>query len=282
MVTKKRSMTEKCAINSITQGSIFNYALNEYFESDLNLGMIISARCDVSNGKGDHYSYLPVVTLCDFYKKIIHPKLIDNKINNEINTIKDVIKSENSESELLHVYGIEKTINTLITKPKNKDKANVCFQNITRLENIKKTDYKILTKDDLNEVNEKSVKKELDNVIENKVEGYFLIDEVIDFNDKERLLGPHVVLLREVHHISSAVVEAVKKGILHNDLRKISGAEKSIQLTDDNFSYVLCNIKSPFIELIMQRFSILFTRIGVADPDLNLSSSLINTYVLEK
>lgn len=61
-----RDMCCPCPINTITQGSIFNHAYNEDFGDEEDLGLLISARCDLANDKAPKYSYLPVISLKKF------------------------------------------------------------------------------------------------------------------------------------------------------------------------------------------------------------------------
>ncbi len=45
-------------------------------------------------------------------------------------------------------------------------------------------------------------------------------------------------------------------------------------------SYVLCNMASPYIELVMQRFSNIFSRVGVKDPHKNLGERFFMDYII--
>src|SRR6476659_5449527 len=52
--------------SQFTQGSLFTCAVAEEYEGCAVYGLIITARCDVEQGKVRAYNYLPVVSLRDW------------------------------------------------------------------------------------------------------------------------------------------------------------------------------------------------------------------------
>ncbi|WP_444993895.1 hypothetical protein [Aliikangiella sp. IMCC44359] len=274
-----RDMCEGCSINSITQGSIFNHAVNEDYNDKDDLGLVISARCDVANKKSEKFSYLPVVNLKKFVFSVVAPKLLREQANNELNKIQSLVLNADGDPEVVELYGIETAIKTVIENEKNKNKALAALENIDKIESLLKMNWNELEQLGLDVIPNKSFEKEIKNLSQNKTEGYFLIDQVKDFNDNNKVLGPHVVFLREIHHIKASICEELKTGLLHDSFLNDSSVTKSLQLEQEQMSYVLCNIRSPYIELIMQRFSNLFCRIGVKDPDPNLANELNNVHV---
>lgn len=281
MNNDNRDMCCACPIDKITQGSIFNHALNEDFESGGNLGMLISARCDLANNKAPKYSYLPVISLKNYISYYTVAKLLVEQRSEELNKIKNLIKSEKESPDTVDLYGAEVSVEKLIVNPKNKEKAVKCLSIISSIEQLQNTEWLDHKREDYSLIPEKKFKLELKNLSENKTEGFFLIDEVVDHNNAGESLGPHVVLLREIHHISADVVALVKKGCNHDDLINKDVSLGSIGLKAGEMSYILCNVSSPFIELIMQRFSNLFTRIGVQSPSSKLVSGFLSSYISE-
>jgi len=281
MIKDNREMCCACPIDKITQGSIFNHAFNEDFECDDDLGMLISARCDLANNKSPKYSYLPVITLKNHISFNIVSKLLTEQRSEEINKIKSLIKTEGENPATVDLYGARKSVEKLISKEKNRVKADLYLSNIDIIEQLKTKKWSEYQQSDFSIIPEKKFKSELKNLAENKTEGFFLIDEVIDHNDAKNPLGPHVVLLREVHHMSAEVATYIQKGCNHDDLLSKNISLRPLDLKAGRMSYVLCNVSSPFIELIMQRFSNLFTRIGVQNPSNNLASNFFSAYISE-
>jgi hypothetical protein len=279
MNKENRRMCKACSIDTITQGSIFNNAFNEEFNGDDDLGMLISARCDMANNKSPKFSYLPVIKLEKYILHFVSKKLFNEQCKEEINKIKSLIENEGGSTDLVDIYGIETSIKKILVKPKNITKANDAHSKITRLMLLKDKMWHELVDKDLELIPKKKFKNELLNLSENKTEGFFLLDDVVDFNSSSESEGPHVVLLREIHHMSSDICELIKKGCDYDELLLEGGVPKSLNIKPGEMSYVYCNVTSPYIELIMQRFSNLFTRIGVEDPSKIMVDKFVNDYI---
>ncbi len=275
-------MCSVCSIKTITQGSIFNNAFNEDFGKSEDLGMLISARCDLANNKTSKYSYLPVIKLEKYILYYVARKLLVDQRNEEIQKIKNIIKTEGGSPDTIDYYGIKEGIEKLVSKKKNLTNAMSYLSKVTLIESVQKKEWTNISQKDLSVIPDKKFKKELKDLTENKTEGFFLIDEVVDHNDRGKILGPYVVLLREVHHMSSYTSDLIKSGCNHDDFLGKENTLRSLIIEPGGLSYVLCNVKSPYIELIMQRFSNLFTRIGVTNPASNMVDNFFNVYISEK
>jgi len=279
-MSKKRKICEHCRINTITQGSIFNFAFNEDYPDPDSLGLLISARCDIENNKGTKFSYLPVIPLESFIQSAITEKILNEEIKSEIGKISGFIKNSGNTPDAINMYGAEAAIKTLLKKPKEIEKANEACERIQRIESLLNIEWRERGYVEPIDLPPKKVKSELQAIANNRVEGIFLLDQVIDFNNNEQELGPHIVLLREIYHIESDTCEKIKIGCLHDDLNP--NKVRSLNLQPGEMSYVLCNVISPYIELLMQRFSNLFTRIGVQDPNVDLLNTFVDTRMVNQ
>jgi len=267
-----RKVCQVCQIKSLTQGSIFNAARNEDYGDFEDLGVLISARCDIANSKGRKFSYLPVVSLEKFFFDVLFRQLLSERRNDEMQKIKQLIRKEGIHPDLLDVYGVESCLDTLPLKDINSQKAMKCLELYREIESVELKSWEEL-KESTDYVSDKSVKKKLKDLTSNKIEGYHFLDEVVDFNDNQKDLGAHVILMREVHHIESRLALALSgDGVSHDFIDE--GYKRSLVPVEGGFSCILCNIKSPHIELIMQRFSHLYSRIGVEDPSKDLPDQL--------
>jgi hypothetical protein len=242
---------------------------------------LLSARCDLANLKTSKFSYLPVVKLENYISFFTVKKLLAEQRTEEITKIKNLIESEGESSDTVALYGMAASVGKLITKPKNKVKATESMSKISALEALQKKSWSEYKRSELSVVPEKKFKQELKNLAENKVEGFFLIDEIVDHNNGSKSMGPHVVLLREVHHMSAEVAELLKIGCDHDELLRSGPQVSLLDVEAGRMSYILCNVTSPYIELIMQRFSNMFTRIGVKNPSQTLLDDLLNTHISE-
>ncbi|MFN3239475.1 MAG: hypothetical protein ACE37D_20820 [Pseudomonadales bacterium] len=278
---ESRRICEPCPVDTITQGSIFNYASNEDFRSGDDMGMLISARCDIANAKSEKFSYLPVIHLKKYIQFFLVPKLLQEQFKENINTIKNLVQNEGGSRDTVDLYGAVKSIDVLIKKEKPRQKAEEILKSNQKIEQIQKKEWHQLDSKDYSVIPKKKFRQELDSLVNNKVEGVFFIDEVIDFNNLNETLGPVVVLLREVHHMNMAFSELIRKGCDHDELIQTENRSHPIDLAPGRMSYILCNISSPYIELIMQRFSNLYTRIGVKDPSPKLVDNFFSTHFSE-
>ncbi len=60
----------------LTQGTIFNCAYNSSYPDDETLGLIITARCDISNkDKVSFYNYIPAIPFNIWKEKELLPVL---------------------------------------------------------------------------------------------------------------------------------------------------------------------------------------------------------------
>ncbi len=64
----------------LTQGTIFNCAYNSSYPDDETLGLIITARCDISKQRqGEFYNYIPAIPFNIWKEKELLPVLKKKK-----------------------------------------------------------------------------------------------------------------------------------------------------------------------------------------------------------
>lgn len=274
-----RDMCEPCPISTITQGSIFNNALNEDFDGLNNLGLLISARCDMANNKSPKYSYLPVISLEKYVSFYTIKKLLREQKNEEIRKIESLLGNPALGKDIVKMYGLEQCVEKLITDNKNKSKADTSLEKIKFLSEAESKSWNQLSHTEKCIIPQKKIRQELKNIAENKIEGFYLIDNIVDYNDGAKAMGPHVVLLREIHHISAKVTDLIKNGYNHDENH--TEVARYLMLEPNGMTYVLANLKSPYLELLMQKFSSLFTRIGVKDPSEETIEKFLKKYLAE-
>ena len=258
-----RDMVDAQNFATISQGSIFNFAYSETYEEDEILGLIITARCDISNDKVRKYSYLPVIPFRLWRERELIPILKRLKTKSLENNVKSALDHAGFSKNTLAIYGVDRLLEVAskdIRKTKTLDSL---------IEKIKLYEL-IVSGNTYNEMYssfEKDIKSFVKELIENKVLDYHFLDDVPGY-------GSCVVNLREVSHLDLFVVKEIAKGIdfsFLSDDQKLRLRSINTRL-EDGMSCLIGLVKSPFIELIMQRFADLYTRIGVDDPEGNLYS----------
>lgn len=254
----KRDMFDIKSVNKLTQGSIFNYAYEEdYIDMEI-LGTVISARCDIANEKVDHYCFLPTIPIKKWIQKEIK-KALEREFKKTIEgQINQSLKTYGVSEKSVHIYGAKKTLEVLlkeIKKDKDRDRVIGAFKK-----------YELLTEEsNINEIEDIfriEIREILKKIIDNKNSDYFFIDDVDGY-------GACIIKLRCVRNLDRKVAEKIHGGI---EIAKISENNRwlysSVNTLDSSaISSVVGAIKSPYIELILQRFSENFTRIGIQNPN---------------
>lgn len=241
----------------ISQGSLFNYAYSESHEDHEILGLIITARCDISNDKVRKYSYLSVIPFQIWRESelvFILKKRVLKSITNDIEVqLVNVGYSKNA----LKMYGPERLLEVL-SKDKNIQKKLGIITN--KIESYKLLNSAMTYSDMFNSF-EKEILKIVKDIVDNKSLEYHFLDEVPGY-------GPCIINLREINHLDRVAVQCITDGIEFSTLSDQEKANlRSINTKfPDGISLVIGLVQSPFIELVMQRFADLFLRIGVVDP----------------
>jgi len=256
-----RKMVDVQATRTISQGSLFNFAYNESYDDCEVLGLIITARCDISNSKVKRYSYLPVVPFFLWRERDLIPIIKRTKIKSIYKEIQDSLVNAGFSRNTLSIYGSERLIEVAsreITKRKTVDSLirKITLYRLLNDNNAYDTIYPEFEKD---------IKYFVKDVIENKALEYYFIDDIPGY-------GSCVVNLREVSHLDHATASGITKGIEFSDLTDQQKTQlRSINTNLRNgMSCLVGLVNSPYIELIMQRFADLFTRIGVDDAEKDL------------
>ncbi len=258
-----RDMVDAQTFATISQGSIFNFAYNETYDEDEILGLIITARCDISNDKVSKYSYLPVIPFRLWRERELISILKRIKTKSLENDVKSALDNAGFSKNTLSIYGADRLIEVASKEIKKKKTLDSLIRKVKLHELIVDGDaYNVMYRSF-----EKDIKSFVKELIENKVLEYHFLDDVPGY-------GSCVVNLREVSHLDYFVANEIAKGIdfsLLCDDQKLRLRSINTRL-GDGMSSLIGLVKSPFIELIMQRFAELYTRIGVDDPEGNLYS----------
>lgn len=256
-----RPMIDIREVASLSQGSIFNYAYNERYNDIEILGLIITARCDISNDKTKTYSYLPVVPFDVWKENALIEILIKNRKKSLDKEIQNMLADAGFSKNTLAIYGPTRVLEVAsdkITKKKTMDALRKKLEAYILLNSIPSYDeaYKLFGKE---------IKSIVKNIIENKNSECFFIDNIPGY-------GACVVNLREISHLDSVVAEQIAEGIDFDFLSESQIREfRSVNTALANgLALIIGLMKSPYIELLMQRFADLYTRIGVDDPACNL------------
>lgn len=269
---------KKPILGKITQGSIFTCAYSDSYQEKPVWGLCITARCDISNnGKTDVLSYLPVVNY-DSWLYFDGVRIVLKEIQCDlINKLKSAFKcSKISESVLEHIDNYEifkEIINSNEISEQTKCKIYDLHNQIINIKSIKAP---------CNEIELKKIYKDWPKIFKNVVKrlydntiaGFYYIESIGE-TDKLSANG-YVILLREPHHFSLSVAELIAKGAIEADFRHKTSTVPTYQFFE--YACVVSVINSPWIEYIMQNFSLLFSRIGLPDRNMSVYDKMISCF----
>lgn len=263
-----------------TQGTaVYGIRCNKY-SSIPCYGIVISARCDIANGKIDKIFFLTAVS--------VEKWIFSNHGFNEIVKSKKNSKKKDLEN-LLEKYGLDFES----FKNFNEDEINVVFQDSCvsqKDSNEMKSllaDYKKYTSCafSLEErsaiIKEKSTVKVLNNIAEGKDSHYIIVPSKSMDGLPGISIKDLVVDLQEIDYWTMDIVDKLKKGTVDCHGTRMTKAEKEVLdkffCIDDNLGYaeIIGKVVSPWIEFVMQKFTNLFSRIGVDNLSINEISNLI-------
>lgn len=270
-----------------TQGTVFTCGYAENYPGKIVHGLVITARCDAAQRKVPIYSFIPVVSLGDWVFKDGAEIALRRMIDDAENTLENIINDCKLSLTILRAHSandiIEKILRPLAEKDRKIEAKIQKFQNaqatIERVEAALADGRREILCEAL-----KLAPKFLDNVIKeisgNKIMGHHLLRGMKTLVGKD---GDHVALLREVHHIPNSVAQRIVSGVStiewSDDLAKL--ARCPVFLDNEDYCMPVAKLRSPWVEHLMQSWSLLFTRIGVEDIDAGSVRRSINGLGLE-
>lgn len=259
--------------NEFTQGTVFSCGYAEAYQATSVYGLVITARCDAAQEKAPMFSYIPVLSLSDWVLGDGANIIVERIAADCKNTIKNYLKLANLSESLLMTKRLDEIYDTHFKSleaekgwEKNCSKLRVAIEAYKKNDNLR------------DEMQDKERRRmhlvanatHTDNVIKeltkNKLLGFYLLRGMPTLDDSA---GDFVALLREIHHIPSVLAREIVDGLTKDSWlqRKQNAAQCPKFWDQDDLAAPVARLKSPWIEHLMQNFSMLFTRIGVADND---------------
>jgi hypothetical protein len=262
-----RDMVQPPKLRTVTQGSIFNHAKCQDFSNSV-LGLFISARCDLAQKKQERFIYVPLVKAIDWLDCYVTPKLFSEHHASLLANLKTILSDNKHCASSIDTFGAERCASLL-----EGTKALIQYQK--KLADVKKVSQMMQSGVyDKSIISAKTIKSKTDELVSNKVEGAFFIDDIIDYQNGNAHLGPHVAVLSEPSSIPRNIALEIADGLDHEYIIDSGLNYGCINARSGEMSYVLCNVRSPYIELALQKFSALYSRIGVEDPSTEMKNKM--------
>ncbi|HGN0784561.1 TPA: hypothetical protein ACKRNQ_002789 [Pseudomonas aeruginosa] len=260
--------------NELTQGTIFSCAYAENYNETSAYGITLTARCDASQDKAPIYNFIPIVPLGDW---IIHDGaeiVLKRAESDAANTKKNIILQAGLSESLIRTKSSEEIINGHLLPKASADKG---LQK--KLQQFKEQDQIIAEitaaiSSDRRKITDtlKKFQKHIDTTIKelagNRLTGYYLLRSMPSLYDDSG--SDYVALLREVHHIPRSLAQRIISGVSKAEWESQPDRELTkcpVFYGDDDYCVPVARLQSPWIEHLMQSWTLLFSRIGVEDID---------------
>lgn len=243
-----RELLTHPSIKEFTQGSIFE-GLNVNQDNPYTNAIVVTARCDIANGKARNILCLPIYKATDWIKsqgdEIIF-KRIEGKLENKL---KSELSKFSLSLELSSIYPPKNIIELIERNGKYKDTGDV--KKLFNMYSSRKCDYslKFVSDERSNLIN--SLLRNTENSI------YFL--EQISFDE---VLEPYIIDFSDPISMPYSIAIKLLKGIKKQNIDDSIG--QYLTLYKKEISYISV-LKSPYIEHVLQQFSNFYSRIGTED-----------------
>lgn len=269
----KSLMFDEPREGEFTQGTVFSCSYAESYQDTSVFGLVITARCDAAQDKTQIYNYIPLVSLNDWVLADGANIAMDRIHADCLNTLKNYLKNESLSESLLHTKGVDEIYEAHFRHKENDGRSATRCQKVKAAMDAYKENMKhrascdsIEARRDHLKSNANKVESVVKELTDNRLAGFYLLQQMPTLSGDS---GNYVALLREIHHIPTSLVREIVAGLskdvwaLRNDKRMRCPRFYG----DDDLAAPVAKLKSPWIEHLMQQFSMLFSRIGVTDND---------------
>jgi len=265
---------QRPVLGTLSQGTIFSCARAEDYPACAVRGLTITARCDVAHEKTRIFSYLPVVSLRDWWHMDGLSLLLDRAQREQMSSLRDTLKTAGHSDSILSVHSPRLVVDTLFPETNVGAQAKVRTRALAIVDAIEEIGSCQLpaTTDRLAKLCSTFSKLRrvlMDELLKGKLAGFYFLP-MVEFDGPD---DGFVVLLREVRHLPRSVARAVGAGLVKPlDESGLAALTPHLSFAGDDFAMPIGQLPSPLTEHVMQSFTILFSRIGLEDlPTVYLS-----------
>ncbi len=264
----------------LTQGTIFTCAASEDYPDAAPRGLVITARCDVAHGKAPVISYVPLIDFRAWLFQDGLRLLASRVIAASLGAMRSALRDAGLAESLLDTLSPH-TVSEHLTQMTEKSQRNAAKRYLTA-EAQKEAAEAALTAApgaklaaDLFDTQPKEYQRIIQELLSNGISDYHFVER----SEPGENCEGYVALLREIRYLPVALASELKVGI---DFQRFSElcrdkpryTDKLTITNEDHYGMPIGLLRSPFIELFMQRFTSLYARIGVTDFSPELMKSL--------
>lgn len=260
-------------LGELDQGAVFSCGFAEDYRGCSTYGLIITARCDIAQGKAPVYNYLPVVQFDDWIHRDGREILSTRARQQVLGSLRGQLRNAGFSGKILEVETPRHVCDTLFsvdaTDRETKKRGESFLRAVEKYELTERSKLSQPEEGHVVDVAEifGGLRTSLINeLVHQNLTGYYFLSRI---DPDENDLG-YVVLLREIRHIPRRLAICIGEGIDKEQCENLI-SENSLmagRLAFDvlDFAMPVGQVTSPHLEHLMQVFSLLFGRIGIPDP----------------
>lgn len=259
----------------LTQGAIFTCAASEDYPDAAARGLVITARCDIAHGKAPVISYVPLISFRAWLFRDGLRLLASRVLAASRGAMRSALREAGLADSMLdtmspqivraHLSGLTEKVERSAAKryvdaEAQKHAAEAALGAPPGAKPAA----------DLFDTQPKEYHRMLHELLSNGISDYHFIDR----SEPDEACEGYVALLREIRYLPAALAGELKGGIDFQRFVELCRdqpryVDKLIISNEEQYAMPVGMVKSPFIELFMQRFTSLYSRIGVTDfpPD---------------
>lgn len=258
----------------LDQGVLFGCACAEDYPDCRVHGLLITARCDFSHSKTRSITYLPVVRLVDWLHRDFQ-EIVCNRARKDIDAkLRRLLEQHEFSPNVVDTEPPERIMEALFpstaTTKRQKD-GRKALELIVRkhkaIETAQRVPQSETATEELIQCFGDLARGVLRECMHQSLAGYYFLPSITPIEDRDGF----VVLLREVRHMPRVLAGMMANGLGRDKYASICAEQSDnigrLSFRQDDFAQPIGRIRSPEIEHLMQMFALLFTRIGVTDPD---------------
>lgn len=269
----------------LTQGTVFCGGFAEDYRGLPVWGVVITARCDTTHEKVPLVNYLPLVRITDWLHSDGGFVLADRALESVRNDYRNLLRANNLAPSLIDVHSPQTVAQINFPAPDQSDNSKKAQKqradrsaalsfadHIERLQRISEA-ARIEPGELRYTINRHSsaAQKLLKELMSYQLAGYYYLPDLGRSTEHHSPDG-YVVLLREIHHLPRSATRKLTDGLVRST---DSVGTRALTLDCFEIACPIAEIVSPWIEHLMQAFTNLFARIGIADTDLSRATTLL-------
>lgn len=249
--------------NRITQGTIFCGVKSAYKSLAYCHGICITARCDTARDfKAPSLTFLPVIPMHTWLWEEALPKAISDQKKAVTGFISNHLVNKFGTNTILESFGIENAFDSADQKDKSIIAQRKLYDAAVTAEALSPYEWKKIP-----ESISKKITAEASLLLEGKIQDFYFIDNVEApyGSESSNINDGYVVSFRDIRVISREGALKILNGIEHEKLKKMMEHDYSLHnlyTNDEVIVYPTGELSSPYIEQLMQNFSLVFSRIG--------------------